>query len=314
MNEQEALANMVAPGQRRPRVSWGGGGVLQIWVTRSCDKACFGCTQGSHLAGRTPPITVDQFEEACASLKDYWGVVGMFGGNPAIHPEFERLCYIMALYIPFERRGLWCNKLFGKGAIARKTFNPSVSNLNVHLDEEAYAEFRRDWPEAMPFGLNNDSRHSPPYVGMRDLGVSEEERWSLIANCDINQTWSAMIGVFRGGLRGWFCEVAGAQSILHQNDPTYPDTGVPITQGWWKLGMDAFANQVHHHCHDCGVPLRGYGELAQGETGKEQVTAIHKDVYKPKVKGREVVVVEELVQIRPQSLDQMTHYLQNAGK
>lgn len=316
MTESEALARMVPPGQHRPG-KWLGG-VIQIHLTRACDKACFGCTQGSNLAGKPTFMSPGQFEAAVVSLRGYFGVVGVFGGNPATSPHFEDCCAILAKHVPFERRGLWCNHPRGKGAVMRRTFNPRVSNLNVHLDREAFAEFKRDWPESLPFGLDADSRHSPPYVAMRDVVADENERWRLIADCDINRHWSAMIGVFRGEVRAWFCEIAGAQAMLHQDEADYPDTGLRVCywplggRQWWEASMERFASQVRRHCHDCGVPLRGYGELAQAEHGTEQVSATHADVYKPKRKGRPVEVVTTLEQLGVGKLTNMTRYLQNA--
>jgi len=303
---------MKSPRDRRPNI-WLNG-VLQIWVTRACDRACFHCTQGSQLRGKPSMITPDQFEKACDSLKDYFGVVGMFGGNPAIHPQFETLCEIMRAKIPFQQRGLWCNHPRGKGSIARITFNPQFSNLNVHQDQEAWDEFKRDWPECTPYlkGLDQDSRHSPPYVAMKDVIESEEERWKLIANCDVNQFWSALIGVFRGELRGWFCEIAGAQSMLHENDPNYPDTGVEVKPGWWNKSITEFDAQIRHHCHDCGVPLKGFGQLANG--GKhEQVSKTHMDIYRPKSKDRLVQLVTSRDQLGDTKLERATDYIQNGG-
>jgi len=309
MNEQQALSKMVPPGAKRPGKYREG--VIQIWVTRSCDKACYACTQGSNLKGKSANITPEQFEIACLSLKDYFGVVGMFGGNPALHPQFEELCKILCKHIPYSRRGLWCNKLFGKGAIARKTFNPSISNLNVHMDKEAYAEFKRDWPESTVFGLESDSRHSPPFVALKDVEFNKDKRWDLISDCDINKHWSALIGVFRGELRAWFCEIAGAQSILHQNEPTYPDTGVQVVPGWWQKSMQDFAAQVRFHCHACGVPLRMYGELSQAENGVEKVSKTHAAIYKPKKADRPVEVISSP---SVNTVSSFINYLGNAKK
>lgn len=310
MNEQEALTKMISPGMKRSGKP--SGGVIQIWVTRACDKSCFGCTQASNIRGKAQFITPSQFEQACKSLKGYFGVVGMFGGNPALHPEFDKLCDIMIDNIPYKRRGLWCNKLFGNGKHARRTFNPSVSNLNVHLDQEAYDEFKRDWPECKPVGLDRDSRHSPPYIALQDVITKEEDRWKLISTCDINQNWSAMIGVFRNELRGYFCEVAGAQAMLHQDNPTYPDHGIPVQPEWWTLPMKDFAAQVRYHCHACGVPLRGKGELAQATDGVEQTSVTHADVYKPR-NGHQLQVVNTIEQVQPMSIGKFTHYLQNGA-
>ncbi len=317
MTEREALERMVAPGTRRPGKYREG--VIQIHITRACDKACFGCTQGSNLAGRTEFISPEHFEAAVLSLRDYFGVVGIFGGNPALHPQFSSLCEILRRHIPYEQRGLWCNHPVGKGKIMQETFNPAVSNLNVHLDRAAYDEFKRDWPECHPVGLERDSRHNPVHLAMRDIIADEGQRWELISRCDINQHWSAMIGVFRGQLRAWFCEVAGAQSILHQDDPDYPDTGIDPTLlffglPWWKLGMSAFASQVRKHCHECGVPLKGYGELAMAEEGIEQTSATHASIFRPKRRHRPVQVVTDLVQLGLGKIQRTTDYLGNAKK
>ena len=362
MNEQECLAKMVAPGTRRKGKYREG--VIQIHVTRACDNACFNCTQGSNLGGKTEFITLDNFEKAVLSLKGYFGVVGVFGGNPALHPQFPALCEILSKHIPFEQRGLWCNHPRGRGREMRAAFNPAVSNLNVHLSLEAWDEFKRDWPESQPCGLNTDSRHSPCYVAMKDVlkkpcpvcdspqttpgrlpagaysaatvpcyecnasgQVYDIDRaHDLISNCDINQHWSAMIGQFRGEVRAWFCEIAGAQAMLHQYETDYPDTGVDPTQlhqkthtgaglQWWECGMHYFAPQVRKHCHECSVPLRGQGELAMTDHSDavEQVSTTHQGIYKPKRKGRRV----ELVTVESQlgrKLGSTVNYLGNAKK
>lgn len=226
-------------------------------------------------------MSVDQFEVACKSLKGYFGVVGMFGGNACVHPQFDDLCAVMRDHVPAEHRGLWSNNLMGHGATCRQTFNPAYSNLNVHTSLLAWQEMRDTWPEANPKGLE-DSRHSPPYVAMKDMeDMDDDERWALIANCDVNQKWSALIGVFRGNLRGWFCELAGAQSMLHESERDYPDTGVAIVPGWWDRPMSAFSDQVYKHCFDCGHPLRGAGDWATTGT-VEQVSKTHEAIFKLK--------------------------------
>jgi hypothetical protein len=312
MNESTAIRKMVPPSARR-KSAWMGG-IVQIHITRVCDKACFGCTQGSNLSGKTGFIPVDLFEQAVSTLTGYFGVVGIFGGNPALHPKFNQICEVLKKHIAFNRRGLWCNHPKGNGSIMRDTFNPAVSNLNVHLDREAYDEFKRDWPESKPFGLEEDSRHSPVYVAMKDVIADESERWDLISNCDINKHWSSMVGMFRGELRAWFCEIAGAQSILHQYEPDYPDTGLPVVNGWWRKPMSDYAAQVRKHCHDCGVPLRGHGSLAQDESGTEQVSETHAGIYKPKRPDRFVQLVQLRSEVSEQSLKSTVDYLGNSHK
>lgn len=344
MQEQQALSQMVSPGMKRPNI-WKNG-VLQIWLTRACDLACFGCTQGSNLGGKPGMMDIEQFEQAVISLKDYFGVVGIFGGNPALHPKFEEMCHILAEHIPFQQRGLWCNHPRGKIAIIRETFNPYVSNINVHLVREAYDEFWQGWPEGRHIlkGLDpawpeaealksnpanykhrvGDARHSPPFVAMQDLDVlpfpdgtdrpnTLENRWDLIANCDINRNWSAMLCSFRGQLRGYFCEIAGSQAMLHQHNPDYPDLGMPVTPGWWQQGMLAFADQARYHCHACGIPIRSQGELAVG--GKtEQVSKTHRDIFVTKSRTRDVELVQLANQLNERSETPITSYIENGSR
>jgi len=290
------LKSMVPPSQKRPGI-WRGG-VIQIQVTRACDLACYHCTQGSNLAGKPAMMTPDEFDTACASLEGYWGVVGMFGGNPTMHPQFDKLCEIMRGRFPFEQRGLWCNALRGKGSHARITFNPRHSNINVHLDSDAAEEFRRDWPEVSPYikGVDLDSVHGSPWVAMKDVIADEAERWKLIGDCDINKHWSAAIGVVPGrGLRAYFCEIAYAQAALHADNPDWPDVGTAVTPGWWKANMGAFEAQVRQHCMACGVPLRRVGQLAIGGE-KEEFSETHRHIARSKVRDRVVdfVSVESL--------------------
>lgn len=297
-------------------------------VTRACDKACFGCTQGSNLAGKPIIMTPENFERACESLQGYYGVVGVFGGNPAIHPQFEELCKIMRGILPFEQRGLWCNHLRGNGAACRITFNPAHSNLNVHLDREAYDEFLRDWPETRHYlkGLDpawpeakrlgrervGDSRHSPPWVAMQDVVADEGKRWELISGCDVNQLWSSLICQIHGELRAYFCEIAAAQAMLHSHDPAWPMSGLPVTPDWWRKPMRDFIEQVRFHCHRCGHPLRGYGELAIGGT-TEQVSETHQDIYRPKRPNRLVELVTDISQLKQGRIVRATDYVQNGS-
>jgi hypothetical protein len=297
MDANDALKLMVAPSQKRPGIWYSG--IIQIMVTRACDESCVGCTQGSNLAGKPAMMSVEQFEEACASLEGYWGLTGLFGGNCCLHPKFDELCKIMRAYFPFRQRGIWTNNLMGKGKYARVTFDPAHSNLNCHMNTESYEEFVRDWPESKPYlkGHDKDSIHVTPWVAMRDVIPDEEKRWELISKCDINQTWSALLGVHRGKLTAWFCEVAYAMAALHENNPDWcgsgqamPDVGLPATPGWWRKPIADFAEQVNTCCHACGVPMRRPGLPAIGGD-HEEFSETHRFIARPKVKSRPVEIV-----------------------
>lgn len=305
MNKYEALSQMIPPGTQRPG-KWMNG-VMQIHLNRACDLGCSNCTQGSQFGGSPNFISLQNFELALQSMEGYFGLIGIFGGNPALHPQFEDICTILRNYFPKEKCGIWCNHPRGNGAVMRKTFNPSMSNLNVHLKYEAFHEFLKDWPESHPFGLDKDSRHSPVHGNMSKFVPEESERWKLISNCDINRHWSAMLCQFRGELRAFFCEIAGSQAILNQHNPDYPDTGMPVTKGWWRKPMEDFADQVEFHCHRCLVPLRGHGALAQ----QEHQTTVTKEYshLKPKGNAHLLQILENGDDIHSESTRKVVEYL-----
>src|SRR4051794_34523295 len=113
---------MKAPADKRP-----GWLVTQVMVGRACTESCVACTQGSSLAGRVPFMPVDAFETAIKCLIGFPGTVGLFGGQPTLHPNFTDLCEIMRRHLPYESRGIWTNALNGHGEVCRKTFRPDRS-------------------------------------------------------------------------------------------------------------------------------------------------------------------------------------------
>jgi len=311
MTEEEMLARMVPPSQRRRR--WRGG-ILQIHITRACNESCFHCTQASNLGGKPAMMTLDQFEQACDSLQGYFGVVGIFGGCPCMHPKFPEICEIFRSKFEFDQRGLWSNNPMGHGKVCAETFAPWHSNLNVHLDQAAYDEFARDWPECQRYlkGHDSDSAHGSPYVSRADIGLSEDEIAEGTATCEVNQEWSALIGVARGELRAYVCELMYMFSVMHEGDPDWPETGLAVEPGWWQRPMQDFAAQVRLACRHCGMPNKTDGQLAIGGDA-EQVSSRHLPWFKPKKPNRRVQWITNRDQIRIGAVNSAIEYIENGS-
>jgi len=303
---------MILPRDRRPGKPREG--VIQIRVTSHCDGSCPNCTQlcDWRKIGWDTTMTPEQFERAVASLRGYWGVVGVFGGNPCLHSQFALLCEILQRYFPAEQCGLWSNRIYQYGPVCAKTFNPAYSNLNVHGSREAFNEIRRGWPEAKPFGLDQPSRHPPILTAVQDL-LPPEQQWAKITRCDINRHWSAMVAVVNGRLRGYFCEIAGALATFHYGEPDWPDLGVTVEPGWWKQGWEVFGEQARFYCPRCGVPLRGWGSLDRQTDAPAQVTRTHYSTAMRRGLRRPAGIqhVTRLDQLGG-SVGRVTCYLQNA--
>ena len=87
--------------------------------------------------------------------------------------------------------------------------------------------------------------------------------------------------------------------------------------------MPWFADQVRKHCHECGVPLRGEGALAQAREDldanalaivdpnpKEQYSETHASVFRPKRKHRRVELVTVPEQLGRHPRDLFTSYVE----
>jgi hypothetical protein len=236
---------------------------IQIIVTHACNLACSNCTQLLPFRRDARFMSLDCFRTACESLRDWPGIVGVFGGNPCTHPHFPQLCEIISEIIHPAHRGLWTNNLMKHGEIAAKTFRHGRLNLNAHADEGAAREIDRWFPgRLIESSRSRPSWHSPILLDRRDFGVSDDEWTQQRENCDINQRWSAAIAERDSKPYGYFCEVAAAlDGIRGENH------GIPCEPGWWQRPMAEFDYQVGGCCdRGCGVPLKGLGHLDREDT------------------------------------------------
>lgn len=298
---------MKAPGDPRPFAYMGG--IIQVKVTNVCDLDCKNCSVAVGIAKKLRKqflMSPENYRLALRSLKGYPGVIGMFGGNPCIHPQFDELCQVLREEVPNrEQRGLWSNRLMGKGSICRETFGPH-NNLNVHQSQAAWDEFRRDWPEAelIPSGLSDPSLHGPIFGSPTDLGVSEEDMWKGIGSCSVNQEWSAEINQIDGKLYAYFCEIAATMAEI-EDDPNY---GEPLAPGWWKRGMPAWASQVRRYCTRCLIPLNSNKVDAASGAPEDYTVTWAKTMQKTQLMGRPLRLITNKTQLE-QAKDLATDYL-----
>ena len=210
----------------------GGRRTIHIEITHACNLECANCTRFVGHFHKPFFMDVDTFTKAAKSLQYFPGVVGIMGGEPTLHPEFETLMEIFAEIIPQKnRRGLWTNgfKYQHHKALIEKTFDKDMIIYNDHN------------PSVPDY-------HQPLLVASKDVVPDYEERMRLIDNCWIQRRWSASItpkGAF-------FCEVAAAQDHLFDGPG-----GWDLTSDWWDKRPDEFQDQVQRYCHNCSacVPM-----------------------------------------------------------
>lgn len=227
--------------------------IIQIDVTNACHNRCSNCTRliGHHK--KPFFMDLDQYRQAVDSLVDFPGMVGMIGGEPLLHPQFEEMCrYLEKKIEDPKRRGLWSTvpKETKHGAFIRQVFG------NLFLNDHTVSSIL----------------HQPVLVAARDVVPEPQQMWEYIDNCWVQTLWSATItpkGAF-------FCEVAAAFDMLFDGPG-----GWAVEPGWWQREPDQFTDQKERWCPGCGcaIPLvrrasvDGIDDVSPANL--ERLTAIH---------------------------------------
>lgn len=246
MTFEEVVAKM-----RGPRNMF----IICIDVTNKCDLECSNCTRLLAQQEQLWEMTPENFRLALQSLKGYFGIIAMLGGNPCMHSQFPELCKIFVEEVPDRlQRGLWTNNPFKHEDVSRETFG--VFNLNAHGEERARPALERLTAAARSDGkvawtYMGNSVHAPLMTGIKDL-YATGEMWEKISQCEINREWSAsIVQNTQGELRAYFCEVAASFDLARKGD-----FGMVVSPGWWNQSITAFKDQIGHFCPGCGVPAK----------------------------------------------------------
>ncbi len=240
-------------------------GTIQIDLTNACNKTCSNCTRFCGNHAKPFFMDFDTFKNAVDSLEGFHGITGIMGGEPTLHPEFERfVLYLKEQYgePAHENRAIYPIRHFVRemrwredesnaikkcddGKEILKCYGPGLFS-NMGQTYRKHYELIQDVFEIQYLNDHiNASYHRPALVSRKDLGIPDEEWIKLRDNCWIQLEWSASItpkGAF-------FCEVAGALDMLF-NGPG----GWPVEKGWWKRTPEEFGDQLHW-CEICGLAL-----------------------------------------------------------
>ncbi len=271
--------------------------ILEIDITNVCNKRCSNCTRfcGHHQK----PFFMDfeTFKRAVDSLEGYEGLISTIGGEPLLHPEYEKF----ADYLQKTRGG---SKFFDDGfckamvknylayAKSQRWFEGAMNKgkgylLFTSMPKNYYDHYETLQDTITDLWLNdhtNPSFHQPILVSRKDLGISDEEFEKLRNNCWLQNFWSASItpkGVF-------FCEIAGTLDLLF-NGPG----GIAIEPGWWDRDIKDFEEQFRW-CELCGMALTTYSRNANDETDDASPSLYRKlkAIKSPKLKQNKVFLFD----------------------
>ena len=201
--------------------------LIQIEITNVCNVGCANCTRliGHHR--KSYFMDLEFIEKAIDSLKGFKGGIGIMGGEPTLHPQFEEICELLQKKRVTHKCGLWTSgyKWNEYKEIIKKTFGLGVY-FNDHSDPR--------------------QRHQPILIAIEEVVEDKNLMWQLIDNCWIQRCWSPSINI-KGA---FFCEVAAALDLLF-NGPG----GYSVEQGWWNKTPEEFNDQVKRYCPMCGGAL-----------------------------------------------------------
>jgi hypothetical protein len=183
-------------------------------------------------------MTLEEVENALKSLVDYPGHIGIFGGEPTIHPHFAEICKLLQKYVPVKaRRELWTmGKDWGKHeSIIRETFYDELIAYNEHEEGQPC------WHQP------NSIAPKEVFDGKVTLDVEQDHdlMWKIINNCWVQQRWSAAItpdGAF-------FCEVAAAKARI------FGLKGIRVKPGWWREPHTTWDSMKSEICTTCSMCL-----------------------------------------------------------
>lgn len=232
--------------------------VVQLEITNRCFLSCSNCTR--LVAHQREPYEMDRetFTRAVDTLADHPGMVGIMGGEPTLHRDFDWLVRHYAAVIDpgcrYEHvrspvldlaryREQRCASLHHRRGIWSATGPSFLRHLELISDVFGY------W-------CLNDHAHSGKHEALllarRDLGVPDDVWYPLRDRCWIQRTWSSSINP----AGAYFCEVAAAIDwTLFSGKRAWP-----IEPNWWKRTPADFGPQLEL-CEYCSAPLSGPARL-----------------------------------------------------
>lgn len=278
--------------------------IVLIDITNACTERCSNCTRfcGNHKK----PFFMDfeTFKRAVDSMEGFPGLTALIGGEPTLHPEFERFCeYLQSKYPRQDRqkRLFYPQKQFivellhqefeshriAEKPDGRRTFERAGIGIysNMSGTYHKYHEMIQDTFQVQFLNDHiNPSFHQPGLFARKDLGISDKEWFPMRDNCWLQNAWSATItpkGAF-------FCEVAAAMDMLFDGPG-----GWPIEPGWWKRQPEDFGDQKRW-CEFCGFPLQTFMRPSSDEIDDVSPTMYEKlqEIGSPRLKAGRTHLVD----------------------
>ena len=271
--------------------------IIQIDITNACMYQCSNCTRFCGHHKKPFFMNYETFVRAVDSMMGYHGTIGVMGGEPTLHPEFDKFVRYLDSKLPKEGKKDSCSLIrpqrdFIESILIDNKVNSEV--YHYHTGDRETVVGAGLWSAMVPtykkhyeliqdvFKMQavndhgNIMYHSPILINRKDLGIPDEEWTKIRDNCWAQDRWSATItpkGAF-------FCEIAGALDMLFDGPG-----GWPIEPGWWKRTPDQFGDQLKW-CEYCGIAIETFTRNANDWVDDVSPTMFEKlkQIDSPKMK------------------------------
>jgi hypothetical protein len=234
--------------------------IIQIDITNDCFNRCSNCSGFSGNHKKNYYMDWDTFKRACESLhtKQFKGMIGIMGGEPTLHPDFDRMVRYYDTVAP-------------RGWHYEPDINVPIDDINKYQQifwglygDDGLLKRRGLWTSLGPgyikhfelirnvfeYQCINDHKssiiHQVSMLTRKELEIPDDKWEVLRDNCWLQNNWSASItpkGAF-------FCEIAGAMDMLFDGPG-----GWKIEAGWWNRTPKEFGDQLNW-CEMCSFCLK----------------------------------------------------------
>ena len=264
--------------------------VIPIDITNACMFSCSSCTRFCGHQTQSTFMDFETFKKVVDSFEGFQGIVGIIGGEPTLHPEFEKFIEYYASKIP-ERGAHQFFRLpvkhFSDYSKVLKYQRGRKRALFTSLGTRYYEHFELI-QDVFPYQSINDHQntcmHQSLMITRKELGIPDEEWIKLRDACWLQNVWSA--GTTHKG--AFFCEIAAHLDLLFDGPG-----GWPIEPGWWKRKPEAFGDQLNwcEYCSACLPVPRTDGSLEHDIVSPVMMEKL-KAINSPKVRKGKVSVFD----------------------
>ena len=212
-------------------------------------------------------VNRDNLNNRNTGIRSRKKVLGIFGGEPLMHPQFPDLVDIMIKYVPQANRGLWTSfdwvngesKTWGKYRNqVERLLGPKPDSNVLRFEGSGYINWNMHEE-------HQKCEHAPVLAAAQDLIPDEKQRWDVIEKCWVQSEWSAAYALdYNNQPKFYFCEIASSFDRVFNLG-----TGLNVEEGVWSHALwferdeqgvlrpkGLYANQILKTCNRCGASLK----------------------------------------------------------